>query len=195
MDSGLSVVCKPAVGNDLVAWSSDSNRFHNTNSRFVERILCPSERRFWESKGCTVLGLWTLWAAKEAAFKALSRKKPTLFSPRRFEVNLEGGEPEVCHDGTRLALAWEHTSYWVHAWVASDKGALLRVHRQASKAEGDQSVAVRALAGSLLDSLGMAGARIEGVPPLALSGSGCELPGTLSLSHDEGYVAVVWLEG
>jgi hypothetical protein len=195
VDSGLNGVSRPVVGNDLVAWSAVSNRDHNTDLRFVERILCPAEKRFWVSQGSTLLGLWTFWAAKEAAFKALSRDNPTVFSPCRFEVNLEHGTPEVCFDGARWALAWEHNSEWVHAWVSTDEASLSRVYRNVSKAEGEESLAARELARTLLSSLGMPEAKIEGVPPVALSRSGRALAGTLSLSHDEGYVGVAWLEG
>lgn len=90
------------LGNDLVHWSGPAAQEKATPSRrthrFIDRVLHEREHPVLERLGVIrnglsaaslspVRGLWALWAAKEAAFKAAVKSAPGLpFSPRSIRI-------------------------------------------------------------------------------------------------------------
>ncbi len=78
------------VGNDIVDLDTRGTIGRAKDLRFVERILTPDEKKVL--LGCKENPdklLWSFWAAKEAAFKAVSKTYPDISSaPRRYPVTL-----------------------------------------------------------------------------------------------------------
>jgi len=136
--------------------------------------------------------LWSLWAAKEAVFKALSRDIPTLvFSPMAFEVDpaVASGIAVVGWGEARLPVFWRQGPDWVHAWVA-DEPDLVIVQVEKKVGPGSDSDAVRLLAQTGLLAEGYPLGAIEGLPPVYQTNGG-RFP--VSLSHDGPYLAVAFL--
>lgn len=80
------------VGNDVVDMLDPRLQGKPDDARFVERVLSSSERRFLDASADPDLELWCLWAAKEAAYKAVSklRPEPPVFSHAAFVVDWAG---------------------------------------------------------------------------------------------------------
>lgn len=134
--------------------------------------------------------LWSLWAAKEATFKAVSREHPgTVFSPVRFEVLPEPGQNSatVVFRGIHVPVTWVQGPDWVHALAGEDLPGLGSAVEKGDAAE-DESLAVRAFAARLLAGAGAG--RVEGRPPLFRLETGGDIP--VSLSHDGPYLAVAF---
>lgn len=78
----------PHIGNDIVDLDLPDNLEKIRDRRFLDRVFSDSERNFIEQHqdhGNDVL--WALWAAKESAYKALSKGMPDIPStPRRYRV-------------------------------------------------------------------------------------------------------------
>ncbi len=82
-----------SVGNDIV----DLAAAGEPSARWRARALHPGEG------GGDARRVWSLWAAKEAAYKLLARSRPGLgFAPRRFVVDLD--RARVCVDAQTLPL-------------------------------------------------------------------------------------------
>ncbi len=72
------------LGNDVVDFSIDEKKYKN--QRFIDRILSPNEQRYLFQSTNKNAFLWTLWAGKEAAYKAYQKQNLTsLFSPIKYE--------------------------------------------------------------------------------------------------------------
>jgi hypothetical protein len=157
----------------------------------VKRILTATERLLVMVAPDQDRMLWSLWAAKEAAFKAWSRTEPDLvFSPASFEVVVDPGSggATVRRVGTALVLAvrWTQNAHWVHAVASESPGAL---GASVETISGNESEAVRALAVRALTRAGYPAGGIEDRPPV-YRWPGGETP--VSLSHDGPYGAVVF---
>lgn len=80
------------VGNDVVDLKQPENQGKSGDARFIGRVFTARERDRISGAANPDSLLWALWAAKEAAFKAVSRGDPAVCStPRRYEILLEGG--------------------------------------------------------------------------------------------------------
>jgi hypothetical protein len=71
-----------------------ANRRKSANARFIERVFTPGEKDLILSSPDPDRTLWSLWACKEAAFKAVSRDAggpggAISSSPRKYPVTLE----------------------------------------------------------------------------------------------------------
>ncbi len=77
------------VGNDVVDMLDPRLDGKAEDGRFIERVLSPSERQLLDASSDPTLELWCLWAAKEAAYKAVSklRPDPPVFSHAAFVVD------------------------------------------------------------------------------------------------------------
>jgi len=158
--------------------------------RLVKRVLTPRERLLVQISTDPDRMLWSLWAAKEAAYKALSRTSRGLrFSPAAFEMvpDPQANTFTVTHDGWSIPVRWDQSPDWVHA-VAADGPAMARVEANAQlfHVPSDESASVRALAVRLAAEAGWGPGTIAGQPPV-FQGSGS--PRLVSLSHDGPYVA------
>jgi hypothetical protein len=104
------------IGNDVVDLRDEETRPGRNHPRFDARVFAPAERR-WLAGRSAPAGRWLLWAAKEAAWKALRRLDPRIvFSPSRFLVVLESESSGwVSCGGVRLELAVAVEEGAVHA--------------------------------------------------------------------------------
>jgi len=186
----------PLVGNDLVWLDDPHNRGRSADGRLLQRILTPAERLLVSVSPEPDEVLWSLWAAKEAAFKAWARSRPgAVFSPAQFEVEFltREGRARVVRGPWSLAVVWNRGRGWVHALAAEDPRAVLWAVEGAVEGVGsglDESRAARALALRLALEAGWGPGRVEGRPPVFV-GAGPGRP--LSLSHDGPWVAAALL--
>ena len=81
----------PPVGNDIVDLKEPDHCGKSGDDRFLGRVFTPEERDRIVGAACPDKLLWAFWAAKEAAYKAVSRDDPGVCSvPRRYRVALDG---------------------------------------------------------------------------------------------------------
>ncbi|MBU2228722.1 MAG: 4'-phosphopantetheinyl transferase superfamily protein [Proteobacteria bacterium] len=133
----------PPVGNDIVDLEESGNRGKSGDGRFLGRIFTPEERELIAGADCPDALLWSLWAAKEAAYKAVSRDNPDVCSiPRRYRAIL-GTAPLFFSEENRgdipifsgcvftpqgeLALRVAVAEGYVHALTAGSEAELERI--------------------------------------------------------------------
>ena len=176
------------IGNDLV-WLADPNNLgRSADKRLLHRVLTAPERLLVAVSPEPDVMLWSLWAAKEAGYKAWARGRKGLFSPVSFMVEFAPGllTARVVKGDWSLPVRWTRGADWVHALAAAEPEAVaVRVEH----AEGDLSKAVRRLAVRTLADAGGPTARVEGNPPQLVWEGGGQ---AVSLSHDGPYVAVAF---
>jgi len=117
------------LGNDVVDLGDPETRPGARHPRFDARVFTREERALLSAAPDPERLRWSLWAAKEAAYKCLKKLAPeTCFSPVRFAVQLEAGRVDC--GGRRLRVALFAEGDALHA-VATDAGdpehAVLRV--------------------------------------------------------------------
>jgi hypothetical protein len=176
------------IGNDLVWLGDPANVGRFADKRLLHRILTAAERLLVAVSPEPDVMLWSLWAAKEAEYKAWSRSRKGLFSPVSFVVEFSPGlrSARVVKGEWSLPVRWTRGPDWVHALAAADAGP---VTVKVESAEGDPSEAVRALAVRAWSDAGGPSAKVEGRPPrLVWPGGGHDV----SLSHDGPYAAVAF---
>jgi phosphopantetheinyl transferase (holo-ACP synthase) len=186
------------VGNDVVDLRARAVVAGPRHPRFDARVFAPSEHRALRESAEPNALRWTLWAAKEAAYKVAKKlDAATVWSPLRFVVSLRGtGDGSVEHAGRSIPVRVEADGERVHA-VASDRAeALAALHARVAEldaADADPSAAVRRLAREDLAPLlgsepgALEVARRERIPVLRLAGR--DAPFDLSLSHHGRFVA------
>ncbi len=82
----------PPVGNDVVDLKHPENRGKSRDDRFLGRVFTKQERDRIAGAERPETLLWVFWAAKEAAFKVVSRDDPTVRSTtRRYDILLDVG--------------------------------------------------------------------------------------------------------
>ncbi len=141
----------PGVGNDVVDLKDPENIGKSGDDRFLRRVFTAGEREWIASLPSPDAVLWSLWAAKEAAYKAVSRADPAACSiPRQYPVVLETGiaaDTTTRLTGTvitpRGELIFEVTvsAEWVHALAAGTEKALHRLCRRVQRLEGGEGAA------------------------------------------------------
>jgi hypothetical protein len=87
------------LGNDVVDLGHRACRERDRDDRLLGRILTPGEREWVEGateRELRLVRLWSLWAAKETAFKVVSKVAgpPEVFRHRGFHGRLEISEGE-----------------------------------------------------------------------------------------------------
>ena len=191
------------LGNDLVDLGDPETRPSVLHPRFDERVFTPAER---ESLWCVADPhrlRWTLWAAKEAAFKWLRKQDArAIFSPSRLRVDLDSLRVgTVWVDSLALPFSAEQAEEFVHVVVRSPGCARAAV---ATGAEGicgmrSASEVVRELAKTWVAcGLGLSASKLHFLRgckiPRLLSASGI-VDVDLSLSHHGRFVAFagLWL--
>ena len=149
----------PPVGNDIVDLEESDNRGKSGDGRFLGRIFTPEERELIAGADCPDALLWSLWAAKEAAYKAVSRDNPDVCSiPRRYRAIL-GTAPLFFLEENRsdipifsgrvftpqgeLALRVAVAKGYVHALTAGSEAELERVVQHVDRVGVDPSAFVR----------------------------------------------------
>ena len=74
------------IGNDIVDYSVDEEKY--LNHRYVSRCLSQLEYNFLVKSGNKNAFFWSLWACKEAAYKAYQQQHDDcIFSPPKFELS------------------------------------------------------------------------------------------------------------
>ena len=99
------------VGNDIVDLAL--MRARPEHKAFAERVCAEAELELLRASRDRARTLWGLFAAKEAAYKALSKLHSVRFVPRAFVVARDFGS--VCHGDERLALRLSNAASFVHA--------------------------------------------------------------------------------
>ncbi len=180
------------VGNDVVDLGDPQIAEHHLRARFIERVCAREEAD--RARG-DKRALWSLFAAKEAAYKVLVKLgQPVGFAHR--EIVVAEGWRSVAFRGVRLDLHLEGDDEHVHAVASLDAAPVSAVRH----ATGDQSRAARALAAEVLARSGLH-ADLEIVrdpiigawdgygPPRVVSRAGEPIDADVSLSHDGRFVA------
>lgn len=92
----------PYVGNDIVNLNDPYARKKSANIRFLNRVFTPNERKLIDRASVPDSAVWSIWAAKEAAYKAVSQKGAAVSSsPLSYEIDLHlGGDASApCCEG------------------------------------------------------------------------------------------------
>jgi phosphopantetheine--protein transferase-like protein len=198
----------PPVGNDIVDLAAPGNPGKSGDGRFLGRVFTAEERALIAGSARPDALLWALWAAKEAAYKAVSRGNPAARSiPRQYRVVLNAENAagtaalvtgKVITPGGELALRIVLGADRVHALAAGSEAALDRLCRHVEDLDvsGDPSAFIR---GRLLREIAR---RLDcpigdlsvvknpdgpGAPGLRFRGS--VLAAEFSLSHDGRFAA------
>ena len=190
------------VGNDLVYLADPEISGHHLRPRFVERVCAPAERSRLAASGEPRVLLWSLFAAKEAAYKAVLKMRPGLaFSPRLFEV--DPGLRRARYRDLEMRLRLKRDPLWVHVVAVCGEGDPGRALAGVERIPGGrhQSEAVRDLARrGLGEHLGLPVERLtverprdpgarDGLAPPRLLIDGRPSGLDVSLSHDGPFAA------
>ena len=105
------------VGNDVVDLADREVCNGPAHPRVDARVFAPAERRALEAGGAPNRLRWTLWAAKEAAYKLAVKRDPNvIFAASRFVVKFDRAlHGEVEHPGGRVAVPLATRGDAVHA--------------------------------------------------------------------------------
>lgn len=196
-NEGVAHAC--LVGNDVVDLEDPEAIGAHLRERFVQRILCQEEQERLRVAGDPLSFLWTLFAAKEAAYKAAVKLDPTtIFAHRRFVVGADLGT--VRFGALELSLIVEEGEGYVHA-VAILEGREPR-WRVGAATEDPSAEVRRLLCEDAAQIVGCAPAALEvvrdpkpgswdgkGPPRLVWRGSGAPVGVDVSLSHHGRFVA------
>ncbi len=97
------------IGVDVVDLTQPRVAGRSSDERFLNRVFAPSERERIREADDPDLEVWQLWAAKEAAFKVLSKVQPELpvFHHARFRVTDRPGDPpgELVYEDHYVSLS------------------------------------------------------------------------------------------
>jgi len=178
------------LGNDIVDYGIDEKKC--LNQRFINRVLSQTEIECLSQSNNQNAFLWSLWAAKEASFKACQKTAlQTIFSPSQFELEQKSLKTlldnDFRHDFKQpiqaaltfqdqvihLLFSWPNqTTVHCVAFIGSIAIAkLIKVkisNQWDERVDGNQSSQVRAVANTLLQQNHLS-AQIER-PILAMPG-------------------------
>lgn len=88
------------IGNDVVDLNDPLNKGKSLDQRFINRVFTPGEKRAILASVKADTTLWSLWAAKESAYKAVVKSWAAIHSiPRLYEVDLCFNDKEVPAEG------------------------------------------------------------------------------------------------
>lgn len=189
-----------AVGNDVVDLEDPAIAEHHRRERFVARVCAPEER----ARVGSSLDLWALFAAKEAAYKALVklghspgfRHREILVSGDQRSVSWRGHALDLAvtsRDGYVHALAWSPGPHRPHARVAralapegeAARTLLREVVADVTHTDGADHEVVRAPLAGGWDGFGPPRIEFRGIP----------MDVDVSMSHDGRFVAAAALFG
>lgn len=112
---------RAVVGNDVVDLDHPAVRGMVTRRRFAERVLAPSERFDVEGAEDPDVALWIRWAAKEAAYKVVSklRGKLPVFVHRAFVMR----DDAVEFEDTRIPIRVKRSGDLLHVVAVFGDGS------------------------------------------------------------------------
>ncbi|MDZ4165097.1 MAG: 4'-phosphopantetheinyl transferase superfamily protein [Smithellaceae bacterium] len=209
------------MGNDIVDLRSLEAAGKGADLPFVARVLTAAEEEALDRSGRRDLLLWLIWAAKETAYKAVSKGEGGLsFIPRRFQMDPTGIPADLSSlgnwqglvrtPGGEVHVKAEATDDYVHVVGCTSDEALRRVTAFCAKPGGDESELPRAeesrlVRGTAIEALapylGAVPEDLEirrspcakGLGPPLLYHKGKPAAVDLSLSHHGRFVAVAFL--
>lgn len=115
------------VGNDVVDLRWAKSRHKLDDARFLDRVFSVEERDLIQASRDPEHTLWLLWAAKESAFKVVSKRRggAPVFAHASFRVTLVGTDRgRVDHEDDRVpwaAARADQDLLHVVAWSADDR--------------------------------------------------------------------------
>lgn len=187
------------VGNDVVDLDDPAIAAHHLRERFVHRVCHESERAMLARSSAPKALLWSLFAAKEAAFKIVNKLDPRApFAHARFVV--ADDLSAVVWGGLSMALGIDVVDGWVHAVACMGPEPPLSAVEATDR---DPSAAARALlCRTVAARIGGTPGDLEVVrdsrpgswsgyePPRLVRRDGRPIDGDVSLSHDGRFVGV-----
>ncbi|MCH7666284.1 MAG: 4-phosphopantetheinyl transferase family protein [Acidobacteria bacterium] len=193
------------VGNDIVDLRHPLCQPAAIHPRFDIRAFTTREIGLLAASAQVHRTRWSLWAAKESAFKAARKLDPQVrFLPRDFAVHLSGKRAEVVHRLGRFRVWLDHADQWVHALasqagekpgfrIAGDPSASSGAARTAEEGFSERVRELARIALSALLNIAPIEVRIvseDRIPRAQRRGQ--PLPFDLSLSHDGRFVSCAW---
>ena len=195
------------IGNDVVDLHDPESRPEALHARFDARVFTSDERKALSALASAHELRWTLWAAKESAYKVAKKLDPDVrFLPRDFVVRrIAERRAVVMHKTGPFDVRLHRTDEWISAVAILTAANAPWTHRPISAGieclevpGADPSRTVRELACAAL-ALGMnlplgqvMIAADRGIP--VASWRSRRLPVDLSLSHHGRFVAWAWGE-
>ena len=195
------------VGNDVVDLHDPESQPEALHPRFDARVFSAGEQEALSVSGSPHSLRWSLWAAKESAYKVAKRLDAAVrFLPRDFLVRrVTEGRALVMHDTGFFDVRLYRTDEWVHAVAtltangAASTGRLGGTGIERMETSGaDPSRTVRASACAALNSRmqlppGQVQIAADRGIPVALWRNR-RLPVDLSLSHHGRFAAWAWVD-
>ena len=195
------------VGNDVVDLHDPGSQPEALHPRFDARVFSAGEREALSASGSPHSLRWSLWAAKESAYKVAKKLDAAVrFVPRDFLVRpVAEGWALVLHEIGSFEVRLEQTAEWVHAVATPTSANGPSTHRsvsagieplEAPSADASRTVRESALA-ALSSRMSLAPGQIRiaaerGIPVAFWRRR--RLPVDLSLSHHGRFVAWAWGE-
>ena len=105
------------VGYDVVDLHDPESRPAALHNRFDVRVFTSDEREILSASASAHELRWTLWAAKESAYKVAKKlDRGVRFLPKDFVVRrIGGGRAVVVHEATHFDVRLHRTGEWVSA--------------------------------------------------------------------------------
>jgi len=193
------------VGNDIVDLQCFDAPFYQ-HIGYLERVCTPAEADTVRRSKDASRALASVWAAKEAAYKLISRSSSLRhFVPRDFATDIAELSPGSVYDqlqvscnGKRAKVTTFATEQWLHAVAVFADSCHLHwkvqeIHKPPFGiiTPADESDIARQLARDLLSESGLKNASldfVEGIPTLREGGTG-SVGKAMSLSHHGRFVA------
>jgi len=166
----------PGVGNDIVDLASAETAGKFRDRRFLEKVLTESEQHaLAAARTAPERLLWTFWAAKETAYKAMSQLHDAVSAaPRRYALSigtdadsLQAGATAAGHVQTPVGRVWVrlfHHADYLHCIGSTDPGPCLenliydlaplpQMHLHDASRPEDPSLFVRRMAAEKIASI------------------------------------------
>ncbi|MDE0885624.1 MAG: 4'-phosphopantetheinyl transferase superfamily protein [Myxococcota bacterium] len=116
------------IGNDIVDLNDPEAQPTERTPGFDARVFSPAENDRIQASDDRVRARWLTWAAKEAGYKLLRQRAPTVrFVPRQYAVGFDSPEQALAEgreqsmgwveaEGLRLVCEWASAPGFVHAF-------------------------------------------------------------------------------
>jgi hypothetical protein len=189
---------RAVVGNDVVNLTDPAIAEHHTRARFLSRVCASDELARVE----TALDLWTLFAAKEAAYKALVKLDCSPGFGHRC-IRVDPGLRVVRWRGHELDLSVVSDGSHVHAvaWSPPARSPLATVGRAEAGGDGARTLLRELVANAIgcrADELevvrDLVAGSWDGFGPPRVHRGGMRVDVDVSLSDDGPFVAAAMLE-
>lgn len=109
------------IGNDIVDFELAKIETNWQRPRLLDKIFSTKEQDYIALSSDPFKTFWTLWAAKEAAYKLYTQLKPRRFySPKGFICSIEGKSLKVSYQEFKCYVQTRLTSQYVLAEASLD---------------------------------------------------------------------------